>query len=109
MYPGEFVSDLNWRLGLIKARLLLSRSITSRLLALACQLVAVPREFFFYFQQFEPRFQPLFVCSGLCVVIVLSPLVAFTLCLAFGCHALYLARGIEGVGVTSVTGFRWTL
>ena len=104
MYPGEFVSDLNWRLSLIKARLLLSRSRTSRLLALACQLVAAPRELLFCFQQFEPRFEPLFACSGLvcrhCV---------FSLCLVFGCHALYLARGIEGVGVTSVTGFRWTL
>jgi len=29
MYLGEFVSDLNWRLRVIKARLLLSRSKTS--------------------------------------------------------------------------------
>ena len=65
MYPGEFVSDLNWRLSLIKARLLRSRSKTSRLLALACHLVAAPREFLFCFQQFEPRFQPRFACSAL--------------------------------------------
>jgi hypothetical protein len=29
--------------------------------------------------------------------------------LLFDCHALYLARDIEGVGVTSVSGFGWTL
>jgi hypothetical protein len=103
MYPGEFVFDLNWRLSLIKARLLLSRSRTSRLLAPACQLVAAPREFLFCFQQFEPRFEPLFACSGL-----VCRHCAFSLCVVFGCHALYLARGIEGVGVTIVTGFRWT-
>ena len=109
MYPGEFVSDLNWRLSLIKARLLLSRSRTSRLLALACHLVAAPREFLFCFQQFEPRFQPLFACSGLVCrhcAFLLSLLSRSDL--VFGCHALYLARVIEGVGVTSVTGFRWT-
>jgi hypothetical protein len=39
-----------------------------------------------------------------CVVILLS-----SSDLVFGCHALYLARGVEEVGVTSVTGFRWTL
>ena len=65
MYPGEFVSDLNWRLSLIKAGGCCRGQKHPRLLALACQLVAAPREFLFCFQQFEPRFQPLFACSGL--------------------------------------------
>ena len=34
-------------------------------LALPCELVAPPCEFFFRFQQLQARFQPLFACSGL--------------------------------------------
>jgi len=110
MYPGEFGSDLNWKLSLIQARLLLSRQEHPRhswRLRASWSLRRVSS-----FSAFSSSSRAFNHCSRvplLCVVIVLSPLVAFSLRLVFGCHALYLARGIEGVGVTSVTGFRWTL
>jgi hypothetical protein len=88
MYPGEFGSDLNWKLSLIQARLLLSR-------------------------QEHPRHSWRLRASW--SLRRVSSFSAFSSSsrarsdLVFGCHALYLARGIEGVGVTSVAGFRWTL
>jgi hypothetical protein len=88
MYPGEFGSDLNWKLSLIQARLLLSRQEHPRhswRLRASWSLRRVSS-----FSAFSSSSRAR--CD-----------------LVFGCHALYLARGIEGVGVTSVAGFRWTL
>jgi hypothetical protein len=81
-----------------------------QILPLARQLVASACEFLLRLEQIEPRLQPLFSCSGLVCGHCACLRAYFTRCdLVFDCHALYLARGIEGVGVTSVSGFGWTL
>src|SRR5207302_9205901 len=79
-------------------------------LPLSCHLVAPMLEFLLRLEQLQPSLQPLFSCSGLVCGHCLCLLSFHSRCdLVFDCHALYLARGIEGVGVTSVAGFGWTL
>jgi hypothetical protein len=88
MYPGQFGSDLNWKLSLIQARLLLSRQ-------------EHPRHYW--------RLRASWSLRRVSSFSAFSSSSRARSDLVFGCHALYLARGIEGVGVTSVAGFRWTL
>jgi len=88
MYPGEFGSDLNWKLSLIQARLLLSRQEHHGIIGVCV---------------------PVGGCARVSSFSAFSSSSRARSDLVFGCHALYLARGIEGVGVTSVAGFRWTL
>src|ERR1700734_1795093 len=81
-----------------------------QILPLARQLVASACEFLLGLEQIEPCLQPFFSCSGLvCGPGACLPPYFFGCDLVFVRHALYLARGIEGVGVTSVSGFGWTL
>src|SRR5262249_34177537 len=64
-------------------------------------------QFLLGLQQLEASLQPLFACSSL-VYGHFSLLSFRSRCdLVFDCYALYLARGINGVGVTSVSGFGW--
>src|SRR5262249_14161316 len=75
-------------------------------------LVAAPREVLLRLEQGESRVQPILASSGLVRRHDVYP--------PFGCscacpgasvslaHGIHLAPGLDGMGVTSVTGFRWT-
>ena len=73
------------------------------------QFVTSACEFLLPFEQLEPSLQPLFSCSSLVCGHCPRLLPSHSRCVfVFDCPALYLARGMEGVGVTGVTGFVWT-
>src|SRR6516225_1206384 len=80
-----------------------------QVLPLARQLVAAMCNFLLCLEQLQPSVQPLLPCSRLMCGHCLNLLSFDSRCdPVFDCHALYLARGVEGVGVTSVAGFAWT-
>src|SRR5258708_31545425 len=73
------------------------------------ELIALPRQRLFRIEQLEPPRKPLFTCSGLVCRHRHSPSsVRFPLRRAGWSPWVRLGPGLGPLGVTSVTGFRWT-